>query len=75
MRKLAAVLSTDSSSLYRHFRNKAELLRAVADRALLTAIAGYEPEGDWKQCVTDTRRRRVSVPGAGPAVRNGVPGG
>ncbi|MFF7994367.1 TetR/AcrR family transcriptional regulator [Kitasatospora xanthocidica] len=52
VRKLAAALGTDSSSLYRHFRNKTELLRAVADRVLLAAMAGYRPEGDWKQRIT-----------------------
>ncbi|MGW7410889.1 TetR/AcrR family transcriptional regulator [Streptomyces sp. NPDC054863] len=52
VRKLAAVLGTDSSSLYRHFRSKTELLRAVADRVLLTAMDGYRPEGDWKQRIT-----------------------
>ncbi|MDX3224674.1 helix-turn-helix domain-containing protein [Streptomyces sp. ME19-01-6] len=52
VRKLAAALGTDSSSLYRHFRNKTELLRAVADRVLLAAMDGYRPEGDWKQRVT-----------------------
>ncbi|RAG80524.1 TetR/AcrR family transcriptional regulator [Streptacidiphilus pinicola] len=52
VRKLAASLGTDSSSLYRHFRNKTELLRAVADRILLAAMNGYRPEGDWKQRVT-----------------------
>ncbi|MFI0225464.1 TetR/AcrR family transcriptional regulator [Streptomyces lydicus] len=49
VRKLAAALGTDSSSLYRHFRNKTELLRAVADRILLAAMDGYRPKGDWKQ--------------------------
>ncbi|WP_419999925.1 TetR/AcrR family transcriptional regulator [Streptomyces boninensis] len=52
VRKLAAALGTDSSSLYRHFRNKTELLRAVADRILATAMDGYRPEGDWKQRIT-----------------------
>lgn len=52
VRKLAAVLRTDSSSLYRHFRSKTELLRAVADRVLLAAVDGYRPEGDWKQRIT-----------------------
>ncbi|WP_369394674.1 TetR/AcrR family transcriptional regulator [Streptomyces sp. CG1] len=52
VRKLAAALGTDSSSLYRHFRNKTELLRAVADRILLAAMGGYRPEGDWRQRVT-----------------------
>ncbi|WP_369390925.1 TetR/AcrR family transcriptional regulator [Streptomyces sp. CG1] len=52
VRKLAAALGTDSSSLYRHFRNKTELLRAVADRILMEAMDGYRPEGDWKQRIT-----------------------
>jgi AcrR family transcriptional regulator len=52
VRRLAAALGTDSSSLYRHFRNKTELLRAVADRVLLAAMDGYRPEGDWRQRVT-----------------------
>lgn len=52
VRRLAAALGTDSSSLYRHFRNKTELLRAVADRILLASMDGHRPEGDWKQRVT-----------------------
>ncbi|MFB6896092.1 TetR/AcrR family transcriptional regulator [Streptomyces hydrogenans] len=52
VRKLAAKLGTDSSSLYRHFRSKTELLRAVADRILLASMDDYRPEGDWKQRIT-----------------------
>ncbi|MFI0743086.1 TetR/AcrR family transcriptional regulator [Streptomyces sp. NPDC021100] len=52
VRRLAAALETDSSSLYRHFRNKTELMRAVADRILLAAMDGHRPEGDWKQRIT-----------------------
>jgi AcrR family transcriptional regulator len=51
LRKLAAALGTDSSSLYRHFRNKTDLLRAVADRILVAAMEGHRPEGDWQQRV------------------------
>jgi len=57
VRKLAAALGTDSSSLYRHFHNKAELLRAVADRILVAAMDGHRPEGDWKQRITATALR------------------
>lgn len=57
VRKLAGALGTDSSSLYRHFRNKTELLRAVADRILVAAMDGYHPEGDWKQRITTTALR------------------
>ncbi|MER7519636.1 TetR/AcrR family transcriptional regulator [Streptomyces sp. NPDC126499] len=52
VRKLAAALGTDSSSLYRHFRSKTELLRAVADRILVAAMDGYRAEGDWKRRIT-----------------------
>ncbi|MGW0810266.1 TetR/AcrR family transcriptional regulator [Nonomuraea sp. NPDC002799] len=57
VRKLAATLGTDSSSLYRHFRNKTELLRAVTDRILVAAMDGYRPEGNWKQRITATALR------------------
>ncbi|WP_328307366.1 TetR/AcrR family transcriptional regulator [Streptomyces sp. NBC_00442] len=52
VRRLAATLGTDSSSLYRHFRSKTELLRAVADRVLLAAMDDFRPQGDWKQRIT-----------------------
>ncbi|NSC25572.1 TetR/AcrR family transcriptional regulator [Streptomyces albus subsp. chlorinus] len=66
VRKLAAALGTDSSSLYRHFRNKTELLRAVADRILLTAMDGYRPEGDWKQRITNLALRMREAFGEQP---------
>ncbi|GAA5037922.1 TetR/AcrR family transcriptional regulator [Actinopolymorpha pittospori] len=66
VRKLAAALGTDSSSLYRHFRNKTELLRAVADRILLAAMDGYRPEGDWKQRITGLAMRLREVFGEQP---------
>ncbi|MFD8594434.1 TetR/AcrR family transcriptional regulator [Kitasatospora sp. NPDC059646] len=52
VRRLAATLGTDSSSLYRHFRNRTELLRALADRILRVTMDGHRPEGDWKQRLT-----------------------
>lgn len=52
VRRLATALGTDSSSLYRHFRSKTELLRAVTDRVLVDAMDGYEPVGDWRRRIT-----------------------
>ncbi|GAA5051532.1 TetR/AcrR family transcriptional regulator [Nocardia callitridis] len=66
VRKLASVLGTDSSSLYRHFRNKTELLRAVADRILLAAMDDYRPEGDWKQRITAVALRLRAAFGEQP---------
>ncbi|HEY9326956.1 MAG TPA: TetR/AcrR family transcriptional regulator [Streptomyces sp.] len=57
VRKLAATLGTDSSSLYRHFRSKTELLRAVADRILMDAMEDYVSEGDWRQRITSLALR------------------
>lgn len=68
VRKLAAALGTDSSSLYRHFRNKTELLRAVADRILVSAMDGYRPEGDWRQRLTATASRLRAAFGEHPQI-------
>ena len=66
VRKLAAVLGTDSSSLYRHFRSKTDLLRAVADRILLAVMDGYRPADDWKQRITALALRVREVFGQQP---------
>ncbi|TDE27125.1 TetR/AcrR family transcriptional regulator [Nonomuraea mesophila] len=68
VRRLAAALGTDSSSLYRHFRNKTELLRAVTDRILIAAMDGYHPEGDWKHRITTVARRLRQSFGRHPQV-------
>ncbi|GAA3668136.1 TetR/AcrR family transcriptional regulator [Nonomuraea antimicrobica] len=68
VRKLAAVLGTDSSSLYRHFHSKTELLRAVADRILLAAMDGYRPDGDWKQRIMTLALRVREAFGQHPQV-------
>jgi AcrR family transcriptional regulator len=68
VRKLAAELGTDSSSLYRHFRTKTELLRALADRIIVTAMAGYRPEGDWKRRLTTLALRLREAFGEQPQI-------
>ena len=68
VRRLAAALGTDSSSLYRHFRNKTELLRAITDRILIAAMDGYRPEGDWKQRITTMAMRLREAFGRHPQV-------
>ena len=53
MRKLAAELGTDSSSLYRHFRNRTELMLAIVDHVLIRAMHGYQRQGDWRARLVD----------------------
>ncbi|MGA5504981.1 TetR/AcrR family transcriptional regulator [Streptomyces umbrinus] len=57
MRKLAAELGTDSSSLYRHFRNRAELMLAIVDHVLVQAMHGYRREGPWRARLLDLTLR------------------
>lgn len=53
MRKLAAELGTDSSSLYRHFRNRTELMLAIVDHVLVQAMHGYRRQGTWRARLVD----------------------
>ncbi|MFE2871158.1 TetR/AcrR family transcriptional regulator [Embleya sp. NPDC059259] len=57
MRKLAAALGTDSSSLYRHFRNRTELMLAIVDHVLVQAMRGYRRQGTWRARLVDLTLR------------------
>ncbi|MEV0778361.1 TetR/AcrR family transcriptional regulator [Streptomyces sp. NPDC050433] len=57
MRKLASELGTDSSSLYRHFRNRTELMLAIVDRVLVQAMHGYRRQGTWRARLVDLTLR------------------
>jgi AcrR family transcriptional regulator len=48
MRRLGAELSVDPTAVYRHFRDKDELLSATADHLLMDALAGVSFDGTWK---------------------------
>jgi AcrR family transcriptional regulator len=49
LRRLGAELGADPTALYRHFRDKQELLSAVADRLLGAFLGGYRPTGTWRE--------------------------
>lgn len=49
MRALGAALGVDPMALYRHFKNKEELLDALADAVLADTIAPIGSDGDWRQ--------------------------
>jgi len=48
MRRLGSELGVDPTAVYRHFRDKAELLVAMADRLLVEVLEGFEPTGAWR---------------------------
>lgn len=48
MRRLGEELGINHTAIYRHFRDKAELLAAIADRVLERRVAPIA-DGDWRQ--------------------------
>ncbi|MET8454556.1 TetR/AcrR family transcriptional regulator C-terminal domain-containing protein, partial [Streptomyces sp. NPDC005209] len=41
------------SSLYRHFRNRTELMLAIVDHVLVQAMHGYQRQGTWRARLLD----------------------
>lgn len=48
LRRLGAELGVDPTAVYRHVRDKEEILAAASDRLLAQAAEGYEPTGSWR---------------------------
>lgn len=48
LRRLGAELGVDPTAVYRHVRDKEEILAAASDRLLAEAAEGYEPTGSWR---------------------------
>ena len=51
LRLLGDALGVDPTAVYRHFRDKSELLAAVANRLLARVVDAFEPTGDWRHDV------------------------
>jgi AcrR family transcriptional regulator len=49
LRRLGAELGVDATAVYRHFRDKDELLAASADRLLTDAFDSFHPTGEWRR--------------------------
>ena len=78
MRSLGHELGTDPTAVYRHFRDKAELLRAVSERLLGSITTGLPPDEDGWRTVTVALCRRLRAalldqPGLASAVQFGPP--
>ncbi len=56
VRKLGAALGADPTAIYRHFRNKDELVAAILDRIFATGIAHLPPTSDWRADLRDMAR-------------------
>jgi AcrR family transcriptional regulator len=67
MRNLGAALGVDPTAVYRHFRDKDELLHAMADRLFGEMADGIRAHDDWRDVLRDNawkgRRVYLSHPG------------
>jgi TetR/AcrR family transcriptional regulator, tetracycline repressor protein len=61
MRNLGAALGVDPTAVYRHFRDKDEILLAMADRLFAEMADGIRPHEDWRDVLRDNawKARRV----------------
>jgi TetR/AcrR family tetracycline transcriptional repressor len=48
LRRLGSELGVDPTAVYRHFRDKAEIVVAASDRLIEDATEGIEPTGSWR---------------------------
>ncbi len=60
-RKIGARLGVDPTAIYRHFRNKDELILAIADHLMGQALDGFTPSEDWRDTIRDLLWRTRSV--------------
>ena len=49
LRRLGSELGVDPTAVYRHFRDKDEILAAAADRLLAQVTEGLDPVGGWRE--------------------------
>jgi AcrR family transcriptional regulator len=68
LRRLGADLGADPTAVYRHFRNKGELLAAVADRLLGGVLDGFRPSRSWRNDLRKLSMRARRVYLAHPAL-------
>ena len=76
VRKLGEALDADPTAIYRHFRNKDELLRAIGDRSLAGLIDEL-PASSWRECIRELciriRAANLAQPALASLVRGAPP--
>lgn len=77
LRRLGTHLGVDATAIYRHFRNKDDLLRAVGDRLHQSILVDLPRRGSWRTIVREMcvrlRHAHVQRPDLAEFVRSGPP--
>jgi TetR/AcrR family transcriptional regulator, tetracycline repressor protein len=75
LRKLGDALGVNNTALYRHFRNKEELLLVLGDRIMADVVPGDDAEAGWYQGICticlNLRRAQMAQPEMGSLVQGG----
>lgn len=76
VRKLGEAIDADPTAIYRHFRSKDELLRAVGDRCLI-GVTDDLPTSSWRDCIRELciriRAANLAQPALATLVRGAPP--
>jgi AcrR family transcriptional regulator len=76
VRKLGEAIDADPTAIYRHFRSKDELLRAIGDRCLVGVTDGL-PTTSWRACIHELciriRAANLAQPALATLVRGAPP--
>ena len=67
-RALGTALGTDPTAVYRHFRDKQELMAALVDRLIITAHAEVDQEASWRDQLYDGAVKTIDTFAAHPRV-------
>ena len=77
LRRLGRALGCDPTAIYRHFRDKDELLRGIADELISDLTADLPRDAGWRAVVTEScvrlRRALVAQPHLAAFARSGPP--
>jgi len=67
-RALGSALGADPTAVYRHFRDKNELVGAAFDRLLQDVVRGVDPAGSWRDQLRDSATLTLDVCEAHPSI-------
>ena len=77
LRRLGRALGCDPTAIYRHFRDKDELLRGIADELIAGLTVDLPRDAGWRPAVTEAclrlRRALVAQPHLAAFARSGPP--
>lgn len=68
VRSLGKELGADPTAIYRHFRDKDELVRAVLDQLISDVVAAVDPQAGWRDRLTELANVSLDVFCAHPSI-------